>query len=91
MAKRITDLDVLELRQWFEAALSRAFNVDKTQKMRMRRRIRDEVFLLLVMEQPTPKGIMSRWEERLDDVFQALPYGLKEELFDILAKKLKKI
>jgi len=57
---RITDLDVLELRKFFEEALSRAQNTDKKQKMRLRRKIRDEVYLLLTYEKPTPKAIMSR-------------------------------
>ena len=43
---RITDLDILELRQFFEEALSRAQQTDKRQKMRMRRKIRDEIYLL---------------------------------------------
>ena len=80
MAK-ITDLDILELRNFFEEALSRAQKADKKQKMRLRRKIRDEVFLLQTWEKPTPKSIMSRWEERLQDVFKVMPFGFKEELF----------
>ena len=45
MAK-VTDLDILDLRNFFEEALSRAQKADKKQKMRLRRKIRDEVFLL---------------------------------------------
>jgi hypothetical protein len=33
---RITDLDILELRQFFEDALGRSQRADKRQKMRMR-------------------------------------------------------
>jgi hypothetical protein len=47
---RITDLDILEIRQFFEEALSRAQHADKREKMRMRRKIRDEVFNLLTWE-----------------------------------------
>ncbi|MGD8882760.1 MAG: hypothetical protein PVI82_12765 [Desulfobacterales bacterium] len=81
---RITDLDILELRKFFEEALSRAQKADKKQKMRLRRKIRDEVFLLQTWEKPTPKSIMSRWEERMQDVFKVLPFGFKEELFKML-------
>jgi len=80
MAK-ITDLDILELRNFFEEALSRAQKADRKQKMRMRKKIRDEVFLLQTWEKPTPKSIMNRWEERMQDVFKAMPFGFKEELF----------
>ena len=80
----ITDLDVLELRKFFEEALSRTQNTDKKHKMRLRKKIRDEVFLLLPYEKPTPKAIMSRWEERLQDVFKVMPFGFKDELFKML-------
>jgi hypothetical protein len=83
MAK-ITDLDMLELRNFFEEALSRAQKADKKQKMRLRRKIRDEVFLMQTWEKPTPKMIMSRWEERMQDVFKIMPFGFKEDLFKML-------
>jgi len=87
MAK-ITDLDILDIRKVFEEALTRSQRADKRQKMRFRRKIRDEVFNLLTWEKPTPTGIMNRWEERLQDVFHVMPYGFKEELFKLLADKM---
>ena len=86
---RITDLDVLEIRQLFEEALVRAQQADKRQKMRLRRRIRDEVFNLLTWEKPTPTAIMNRWEERLQDAFDVMPYGFKEEIFKLLVDKMQ--
>ena len=88
MAKKITDLDILELRNFFEEALSRAQNADKQQKMRMRKKIRDEVFILLTWEKPTAKAILNRWEERLQDVFKVMPFGFKDELFRMLMDKM---
>ena len=86
---RITDLDIMEIRQVFEDALARSQRADKRQKMRMRKKIRDEIFLLLTWEKPTPTGIMNRWEERLQDVFNVMPFGFKEELFRMLIDKMK--
>lgn len=86
---RITDLDVLELRQLFEDALVRSQRADKRQKMRFQKKIRDEIFLLLTWEKPTPTGIMNRWEERLQDVFNIMPLGFKEELLKMLIDKMK--
>ncbi len=86
---RITDLDVLEIRQLFEDALVRAQQADKREKMRMRRKIRDEVFNLLTWEKPTPTAIMNRWEERLQDAFKMMPFGFKEELFKLLVDKMQ--
>ncbi len=88
MAK-ITDLDILELRKFFEEALTRAQRVDKRQKMRMRKKIRDEIYLLLTWEKPTPTGIMNRWEERLQDAFNVMPFGFKEELHRMLVDKMQ--
>jgi hypothetical protein len=86
---RITDLDVMEIRQLFEEALVRAQQADKRQKMRLRKKIRDEVFLLLTWEKPTPTSIMNRWEERLQDVLDVMPFGFKEELFKMLVDKMQ--
>jgi hypothetical protein len=88
MAK-ITDLDVIEIRQFFEEGLNQAQRADRRQKMRLRRKIRDEVFNLLTWEKPSPTGIMNRWEERLQDVFSVMPYGFKEELFSLLIEKMQ--
>lgn len=86
---RITDLDIMEIRQVFEDALSRSPRADKRQKMRFRRKIRDEVFLLLTWEKPTPGAILNRWEERLQDVFKIMPYGFQEELLRLLTDKMQ--
>lgn len=86
---RITDLDILEIRQLFEDALLRSQRADKRQKMRMRKKIRDEIFQLLTWEKPTPTGIMNRWEERLQNVFEIMPFGFKEDLFKLLVDKMK--
>ena len=86
---RITDLDVQELRQLFEEGLNQAHSADKRQKMRMRRKIRDEVFNLLTWEKPTAAAITNRWEERLQDVFNVMPFGFREDLFKMLVDKMQ--
>ena len=88
MAK-ISDLDVQEIRQFFEENLNQAQRADKRQKMRMRRKVHDEVFNLLTWDKPTPTGIMNRWDERLQDVLKVMPYGFKEELFKLLVDKMQ--
>jgi len=87
--RKLNDIDIMEIREWFESALNRTINVDKAVKMRMRRKIRDEVFNLLTWEKPTPTAIMNRWDERLNDVMRAMPYGQKEELLRLLIKKME--
>jgi len=86
---KIKDPDLMEFQLIFENALSRAQKFDRQEKMRMRKKIRDELFSLLTLELPTPTGIMNRWEERFQDLFEAVPYGLKDELLNMLIDKAK--
>ncbi len=88
MAK-LKDRDIMDINKWFEDALNRLSKVERKKKMRMRRKIRDEVYFLLTWEKPTPSMIINRWEERMNDVFTAMPYGLKEELVRLLVKKME--
>jgi len=86
---KIKEPDLIELNKWFEDALSRMARIDRQEKMRMRRKIRDEIYLLLTWEKPTPSVIMNRWEERLGNVFKVLPQGLKDELLRLLIRKME--
>jgi hypothetical protein len=79
----------MDINKWFEDALNRLSKVDRKEKMRLRRKIRDEVYFLLTWEKPTPVMIINRWEERMNDVFVAMPYGLKEDLLRLLSKKME--
>ncbi len=88
MAK-LKDRDIMDINKWFEDALRRLSKIDREMKMKMRRKIRDEVYFLLTWEKPTPSMIINRWEERISDVFRAMPYGLKEDLLRLLVKKME--
>lgn len=78
----------MEMQNWFENVLSRIQKVDRKEKMRMRRKIRDELYLLLTWEKPTPDAIMNRWEERMNNLFKVMPFGAREELFGLMKKKM---
>ncbi len=85
---KIKEPDLLELNDWFESALNQITRVEKKVKMRMRRKIRDELYLLLTWEKPAAAVIFNRWEERMPDFFKFLPFGLREDLLRLLAKKM---
>lgn len=85
---KIKDQDIMELLKWFEDALSRISKVDRKEKMKMRKKIRDELYLLLTWEKPTPDAIMNRWEERMRKFFEALPFGAREDLISLMKKKM---
>jgi len=84
----LNEQNIYELRMWFEEALNRTpQKVEKQKKMRMRRKIRDEIFSLLTWERPSPSAIIRRWEDRLFDVFQIMPFGFKDDLLKFLIDK----
>lgn len=85
----LSEQDIYELRMWFEKTLnSTPKTIDKQKKMRMRRKIRDEIFLLLTWENPSPSAILNRWEDRMFDIFQIMPFGFKDELLRLLVDKM---
>ena len=87
----LSEQNIYELRMWFEEALNRTpQKVEKQKKMRMRRKIRDEIFSLLTWERPSPSAIVRRWEDRLFDVFQIMPFGFKDDLLKFLIDKTTK-
>jgi hypothetical protein len=47
----------MDINKWFEDALSRLSKIDRQKKMRIRRKVRDEVYFLLTWEKPTPSEI----------------------------------
>jgi hypothetical protein len=85
---KIKDQDIMDLLKWFEDALSRIAKVDRKEKMKMRRKIRDELYLLLTWEKPTADAIMNRWEERMRKFFEVLPFGAREDLLNLMKKKM---
>jgi len=85
---KIKEPDLLELSNWFEMALCQSSRLERKDKMRMRKKIRDELYLLLSWEKPTADVIFNRWEERLDKVFKVMPANLRDDLLRLLRKKL---
>jgi hypothetical protein len=86
---KLKDIDIKELNDLFEEALNRSQRLDKQQRIHLRKKIRSELFSLLAWDLATVPGILSRWEERLSDVFAALPFGFKEEISSLLTEKLR--
>ena len=85
---KVKEPDLIELTKWFEDALNQITRVEKKVKMRMRRKIRDELYLLLTWEKPTAAVIFNLWEERMADFFKVLPFGLRDDLLRLLIKKM---
>jgi hypothetical protein len=54
---RLSDVDIYEIRQFFEEALNQAQRTDKRQKMRMRRRIRTRFLICSPGKNPRTPGL----------------------------------
>jgi hypothetical protein len=85
---KIKEPDLIEFNKWFEMVLNQAAKVDRKDKMKMRKKIRDELHLLLSLENPAPNVIFNRWQERLYQVFEVMNPSLTDDLFKLLRKKL---
>lgn len=85
---KLKESDIHEIGQLFEEGLNRMLKADKREKLRYRRRIRDELFSMLGWELASPAGIIKRFEERMPDFFQQVPYGFKDELLNFLNQQM---
>lgn len=85
---KLKETDIHELGQMFEEGLNRMLKADKREKLRFRRRIRDELHAMLGWELASPAGIIKRFEERMPDFFQEVPYGFKDEILSFLNNRM---
>ena len=85
---KLKESDIHEIGQLFEEGLNRMLRADKQEKLRYRRRIQDELFSMLGWELASPAGIIKRFEERMPDFFQQVPYGFKDELLKFLNQQM---
>ncbi len=86
---KLKDAHVKELFEMFEEALNRSQRLDKQQRIHLRKKIRNELFSLMSWDLATASGVLARWEERLYDVFNALPFGFKEEIAKALTEIMR--
>lgn len=86
---KLKDADIQDLNDFFEESLNRAQKIDRQQKIHLRKKIRNELFFLMGWELATPAAVISRWEERLNDVLEFMPFGFKDELTHRLVDKLR--
>jgi|GEM_PF-3368398 len=84
---RLKREDLDEIRDLLENGLNLVANLDRLDKMKMRQRIRSEIEILGEVASPTVESVMSRFEEKLSDVMNQIPYGQLEELRKLIAVK----
>jgi hypothetical protein len=82
--------DIEDIRLLFEDSLKRTKKVGRIEKMRIRGRIRLQLSHLIVWRNPTPERVLSRWDNKLQDVFLLFSNRFRDELRTLLTKKIKK-
>jgi len=81
--------EIEKIRLLFEDVLRRSQDADKSEKMKMRSRIRAELIYALRLKNPTPDRLLSRWEEKLSEVLSLKPW-FRDEIQNLLSKILVK-
>ena len=81
--------EIEKMRLLFEDVLRRAQKVDKTEKMKMRSRIRSELVYALQLKNPKPERLLSRWDDKLSEVFSLKPW-FRDEMLKLLLRIFSK-
>ena len=82
--------DLKQIIDMFEVELSLLPKLAKIEKMKMRSRIRRELYCLVALNNQTAHRLIKRLEEKLPDVFSVYPYGFSDKLEDLIELKLAK-
>ena len=80
--------DIEATRRMFEDVLRRTRKVGRVEKMKLRSSVRRELSLASVLAQPTPEGLLSRWEEKLSEVFSIMSHRFKDDLKRLIFKQI---
>jgi hypothetical protein len=87
---RLNEIDVDKIIEMIEDQLDFINNIDRTEKMKMRSKIRKQACWLLTFRNPSSLKIFNKLEEKLSDIFRLHPYGFSDELKDLLEEKIRK-
>lgn len=77
--------EIEKMRLLFEDMLRRTHKVSKTEKMKMRSKIRTELMYALTLKNPKPERLMNRWEDKLSEVFSIKPW-FRDDMQKLLSR-----
>ena len=86
---RLIARDVRTVLQALEDGIRLIPKINRAQKMAARSRIRRQFSWLAQLGAPTPEMVLNELEQRLPDLFPLYPIGFREELKELVKKKLK--
>jgi len=82
--------DLRHLIDLFETELNLVPKLAKIEKMKMRSKIRRELYCLMVLSNQTAPRLLKRLEEKLPEVFSACPYEFSDKLRRLIETLLAK-
>ena len=85
---RLKPNDVKKILQVLEDGIHFMPELGKTEKMKIRSKIRRQYNWLLDLNNPTADMISHKLEEKLSDVLSKYPYGFSDNLKKLLKEKL---
>jgi len=85
---RLRPDDVKEILQILEDGIHLMPKLDKMDRIRIRSKIRKQYSWLSTLGDPNVDTIYHKLEERLSDVFSLYPFGFRDRIKKILARKL---
>ena len=86
---RLTARDVSTVLQFLEDGIRLIPKMNRAQKMAARSRIRRQFNWLAQLGAPTAGMVLNELEQRLPDLFPVYPIGVREELKELVKRKLK--
>lgn len=88
MARMSEDM-VREMNEMIENQLQCVQGLDRIEKMKMKTKIRQQSKWLGAVLNPSPKIILEKMQNKMPDVFSALPYGFRDELKEFLEENMR--
>lgn len=83
--------DVTEILELLDNELDAVPRLEKTEKMKLRARIRHQENWLMTLENPKPAKIILRLEGRLAEIFRLYSSSFKEKLGGLSEEKCSKL
>lgn len=84
---RLNPADVRKILQILEDGINLIPKLSKMEKMKIRSKIRKQFNWLSGLSAPNADMIFHKLEERLSDVFSALPYGFSDKVKKLLEER----
>ncbi len=88
---RLSTHDVTEILEMLEDGINFVAKLSKVEKMKLRRKIREQAGWLQEWRNPSAGGILQKLEGKLSNVFLLYPHGFDDDFRRLLEKKTGRV